>query len=90
MSSQAQAERAKQDFMARIKTFDLYVHDIFPREGARQTWSSWVFLLWEDGDLYYSTYDGWECRNDKVCAVYAIANLRVNDMQLGGFAGLAR
>lgn len=43
------------------------------------------FFLWEDGDLYYSEYDGWECRNDRVCAVYAIANLRVNDMQLGGW-----
>jgi hypothetical protein len=43
------------------------------------------FLLWEDGDLYYSTYDGWECRDDRVCVVYAIASLRVNDMQLGGW-----
>jgi hypothetical protein len=50
-----------------------------------ETRSSWVFLLWEDGDLYYSTCDGWECRDDRVCAVYAIANLRVNDMQLGGW-----
>jgi hypothetical protein len=33
MSSQA---RAEQD----LWRFDLYVHDIFPREGARQTWSS--------------------------------------------------
>jgi len=42
-------------------------------------------LLWEDGDLYYSSYDGWECRDDRVCAVYEIANVRVNDMQLCGW-----
>ena len=64
-----------------IKTFNLYVHDVFPQGGARPTRPSRGFLVCEDEDLYYSTTGG---NAD-------IANLLVNDMQLGGWvASLAR
>ena len=63
----------------------MYTISYSDREQDRRCLSSWVFLLWEDGNLYYSTCDGWECRDDRVYAVYEIANLRVNDMQLGGW-----
>jgi hypothetical protein len=70
--------------MVWIKTFDLYVQVVFLKRELDRRGPRGFFLYGRMGIYITVRTTGGECwMDDRACS--AIANLRVNDMQLGGW-----